>query len=602
MSTYITVFGGTAIYPSDVSYLGLALTGNVTLEWPLEASTANDVVARIIDVTSTGAYAITMPPADQTGTGQTTQFTNLSAYTVTVKDSDGGTIAALASGTSWQVYITDNSDAAGGWRTLQYGATVSQAQASSLAGYGLVALSSMLAQSMPVTVFNSNYTWTPADRAATFVWTDGAGTLTLPTASSASSDWFAAVRNEGSGNLTVTPQGLETINSTTSLVLVPGDSATVFTDGSNFYTLGLGKDAVFAFDYTSIDLTGISGNYTLSGSELNRISYTFTGVITGNVEIVVPKTTQQYWVGNDTTGGSYTLRVRTSTQSPGLLVERGARAILLCDGNNVLDADTASIAVPIAIVDGGTGSTTAGGALINLGGTGTGIAIFTAADAAAARLAAGAAASGANSDITSLTGLATPLSIAQGGTAAITAAAARASLSAAILGANNDITSLSGLTTPLSVAQGGSGAATLTGIVKGDGTSAFTAVTAPSGTIVGTTDTQTLTNKRTDPRVISAASASSLTPDISAADQYCYTALAANLTINAPTGTPVNGNKLLFRFVDNATPRTLTWNAAFKAVGVALPTTTLASKTVYIGCIYNSATSKWDAVAVSQEA
>ena len=47
----------------------------------------------------------------------------------------------------------------------------------------------------------------------------------------------------------------------------------------------------------------------------------------------------------------------------------------------------------------------------------------------------------------------------------------------------------------LKVAKGGSGAATLTGILKGNGTSAFTAVAAPSGTIVGTTDTQTLTNK-----------------------------------------------------------------------------------------------------------
>lgn len=47
----------------------------------------------------------------------------------------------------------------------------------------------------------------------------------------------------------------------------------------------------------------------------------------------------------------------------------------------------------------------------------------------------------------------------------------------------------------LKVSKGGTGAATLTGIVKGNGTSAFTVVTAPSGTIVGTTDTQTLTNK-----------------------------------------------------------------------------------------------------------
>ena len=54
----------------------------------------------------------------------------------------------------------------------------------------------------------------------------------------------------------------------------------------------------------------------------------------------------------------------------------------------------------------------------------------------------------------------------------------------------------------LKVAKGGSGVATLTGILKGNGTSAFTAVTAPSGTIVGTTDTQTLSAKTlTNPTV-----------------------------------------------------------------------------------------------------
>jgi hypothetical protein len=47
----------------------------------------------------------------------------------------------------------------------------------------------------------------------------------------------------------------------------------------------------------------------------------------------------------------------------------------------------------------------------------------------------------------------------------------------------------------LAVGHGGSGAVTLTGILIGNGTSAFTAVTAPSGSVVGTSDTQTLTNK-----------------------------------------------------------------------------------------------------------
>jgi hypothetical protein len=71
------------------------------------------------------------------------------------------------------------------------------------------------------------------------------------------------------------------------------------------------------------------------------------------------------------------------------------------------------------------------------------------------------------------------LPIASGGTAGTTAAAARAALSAAVLGANGDITSLTGLTTPLSVAQGGTGASSTTAyaaIVGNSGGTGFASV------------------------------------------------------------------------------------------------------------------------------
>jgi hypothetical protein len=121
-------------------------------------------------------------------------------------------------------------------------------------------------------------------------------------------------------------------------------------------------------------------------------------------------------------------------------------------------------------------------------------------------------------------------------------------------------------------------------------------------TLVGRATTDTLTNKRIDPRVTSAASASSLTPSIATTDIYAYTALAAGLTINAPTGTPVDGDKLIFRILDNGTARALTWNATYTVIGVTLPTTTTANKTTYVGCIYNANNTRWDVLAVITQA
>ena len=46
-NTYTEVFGGTTIYPSDVSYLALSLTADTTLEWPLESNVTTNPAARI---------------------------------------------------------------------------------------------------------------------------------------------------------------------------------------------------------------------------------------------------------------------------------------------------------------------------------------------------------------------------------------------------------------------------------------------------------------------------------------------------------------------------------------------------------------------------
>ena len=122
---------------------------------------------------------------------------------------------------------------------------------------------------------------------------------------------------------------------------------------------------------------------------------------------------------------------------------------------------------------------------------------------------------------------------------------------------------------------------------------------AASPIIVGDV-AQTLSSKRINPRVSSAADGN-ISPDIASADVYIRTALAGACTINTPTGTPLNGNRLIIRLRDNGTARALTWTG-YRAVGVTLPTTTTASKTTYVGVIYNSDESTWDAIAVSTQA
>lgn len=114
--------------------------------------------------------------------------------------------------------------------------------------------------------------------------------------------------------------------------------------------------------------------------------------------------------------------------------------------------------------------------------------------------------------------------------------------------------------------------------------------------------TATLTNKRITARIGTTASSSTPTPDADAHDEYHVTALAATATFGAPSGTPTEGQPLIIRIKDNGTARGLSFNSIYRAIGVTLPTTTVISKTMYLGMLWNGADSKWDVLAVNQEA
>lgn len=98
--------------------------------------------------------------------------------------------------------------------------------------------------------------------------------------------------------------------------------------------------------------------------------------------------------------------------------------------------------------------------------------------------------------------------------------------------------------------------------------------------------------------------ATNATPDPHIASRrnvHIITALGAAAAFQAPTGTPRDGDSLIFRLLDNSTARALTYNAIYRGISTSLPNTTTIDKTMYQGYLYNLADNKYDLVALAEE-
>jgi len=336
--SYNSPFTGNVIQPTDVSYSRITLTNDLQLTWPINGSIANDSAARVMEVSTTStANELWMPPANQASVGQDALIRNVGSVAVTVKDFTGAnTIVTVAAGQAQYIYITTNATTAGTWGIIAFGIGSSGADAATLAGYGLLAIGQTLNQSQPVTTFSSSYTALTTDRSSTYVWTGGAGTLTLTLASTLGDNWFMFVRNNGTGALTVTGTSGNLINGSASIVLQPTDSCIVVCSGTQFYTVGLGKSTQFAF--TQLSKAVATGSYTLTAAEASNVIQKYTGTLTGNVTIVVPATVQVYYILNETSG-AYTLTISTGSGATAVLTA-GSQATLVCDSVNLYNANT----------------------------------------------------------------------------------------------------------------------------------------------------------------------------------------------------------------------------------------------------------------------
>ncbi len=357
--SYNSPFTGNVVQPTDVSFRAITLSANTQLEWPINGNATDDYAARIMDVTATtSGLLLEMPPANQASVGQDALIRNVGANTFTVADFDGNTIVSVAAGQAKYIYIETNPDEAGTWGVIAFGVGTSNVDAATLAGYGLLASGNTLNQSHPIGSYSVDFTLAAANRAETVIWTGGAGTLTLTSSGTLGNNWFALIRNQGTGTLSIAPSGGELINSSATLDLQPTDSCFVICSGTAFFTVGIGRST--QFNFTQLTKAVTTGTYTLTPVEASNVIQKYTGTLTGNVTVELPQTIQIYYITNQTdgTGANYTITFNTGVPGSGsAIVPANQQAILLCDSVNLFNASTiAAGIVNQQLSDGSVGS------------------------------------------------------------------------------------------------------------------------------------------------------------------------------------------------------------------------------------------------------
>ena len=339
MPIFTSPFTGTVVQPTDVSYYALSFSANVQLYWPAVVNPTQVPAARIIDATpSVASLVITLPEANQGTTGADILIRNFGAVAFTVQNFGGTGSVSIPAGVSKYFYLSNNSTSAGVWQNVTFGAGTSSADAASLAGAGLVALSGQLNTTQNIVEVSSPPTITNASRASTFVWTAGNNTINLPTAASLTGGWFISFRNSGTGTLTFAPQGTSLINGNATLDINPAESGFIMFQQStgNFLTVGLATPSNVTFTSSTYDVDSIiGGTFSLvSYAPIIQTYVALSGTRSTTLAVTLPATTQLYVLVNDTGQAGYniTFQVSGSLQTP-ISLPDGGIALILSDGN-----------------------------------------------------------------------------------------------------------------------------------------------------------------------------------------------------------------------------------------------------------------------------
>jgi hypothetical protein len=356
--SFTSPFTGDVIQPTDVSYASYNLTANLQLQWPSNTNGLQYPAARIMDVYQNASWTIKMPDATQVSVGQDALIQNTSGASVNILNYAGSVICTVTAGQSQYIYLTANSTAGGNWGVIAFGSTTSTANAATLAGLGLVAITTTLNQSHPVASIANAYTFLAADRAQTKVWAGGAGTATLPLASTLGNNWFTIFKNGGTGSFTISGTSSQLIDGQLSKTFNPNESAFIICDGTSYYTIGYGQSNTFFFTALVYPVTG--GSYSLTSADIKNIIQEYVGTLASNVTVTYPQVVNLYVVSNQTVDNGYSLTLTTGVSgSASAVIPPGQQATLVCDGTNFFNANTVQAGATTLSLINGTATTPA---------------------------------------------------------------------------------------------------------------------------------------------------------------------------------------------------------------------------------------------------
>ena len=337
--TFTSPFTGNVIQPTDVSYYDLQFSDDVQLYWPAVVNPQQVPAARIISASADAAgLTIKLPQGDQGSVGSDILFVNNGAFSFFVTDFDGTQSVLVNTGVSKYFWLTDNTTEAGVWSNITFGTGTSAADAASLAGYGLVALEGVLNTTQNIVEITAPPTLNTTSRAATYVWTNGNGTITLPAVGDIDDGWYIGFRNAGTGTLIIQGQSTSTVNGLPSIETTPGDSGFIMFDAAtgNYTTIGYTVPANSTFTSAVYDVDSIVGNTfsLVANAPIIQTYVALSGSRTQTLAITLPAITQIYFVVNDTQNGTYnlTFQLSGSAQAP-IIVSAGQVVTFLSDGN-----------------------------------------------------------------------------------------------------------------------------------------------------------------------------------------------------------------------------------------------------------------------------